>query len=47
MSARNDNSPSDIRYQPDEAPAAAFSFGLGLQLVVLTVVVPILCSPPS
>ena len=39
---RSTDSPAGIRYQPDEAPPAALSFGLGLQLVVLTVVVPIL-----
>ena len=31
-----------LRYQPDESPPAALSFGLGLQLAVLTVAVPIL-----
>ena len=31
-----------LRYQPDETPPAALSFGLGLQLAVLTVAVPIL-----
>ena len=31
-----------LRYQPDESPPAALSFGLGLQLAVLTVTVPIL-----
>ena len=40
--ARNTDSPGGIRYQPDESPPAALSFGLGLQLAVLTVAVPIL-----
>ena len=31
--------PGGIRYQPDESPPAALSFGLGLQLAVLTVAV--------
>ena len=39
---RNTDSPGGIRYQPDESPPAALSFGLGLQLAVLTVAVPIL-----
>ena len=39
---RNTDSPGGVRYQPDENPPAALSFGLGLQLVVLTVAVPIL-----
>ena len=42
MSAGNTDSPGGIRYQPDESPPATLSFGLGLQLVVLTVAVPIL-----
>ena len=42
MSAGNTESPGGVRYQPDENPPAALSFGLGLQLVVLTVAVPIL-----
>ena len=42
MSAGGTDSPTGIRYQPDENPPAALSFGLGLQLVVLTVAVPIL-----
>ena len=42
MSAGTTDSPGGIRYQPDENPPAALSFGLGLQLVVLTVAVPIL-----
>ena len=39
---RGTDSPTGIRYQPDENPPVALSFGLGLQLVVLTVAVPIL-----
>ena len=42
MSARDANSRTGLRYQPHEAPPAALSIGLGLQLVVLTVAVPIL-----
>ena len=42
MSAGTTNFPGGIRYQADENPPAALSFGLGFQLVVLTVVVPIL-----
>ncbi len=40
--ARSTDSPTGIRYQPGENPPAALSFGLGLQLVILTVAVPIL-----
>ena len=42
MSAGATDSPGGIRYQPDEIPPATLSFGLGLQLAVLTVAVPIL-----
>ena len=42
MTANNTDSRTGIRFQPDEAPPAALSIGLGLQLAVLTVAVPIL-----
>ena len=42
MTASNTEPRTGIRYQPDEAPPAALSIGLGLQLAVLTVAVPIL-----
>ena len=42
MTARTKNSPGGIRYQPDENPPATLSLGLGLQLAILTVAVPIL-----
>ena len=33
---------TDVRYQPDENPPVALVFGLGLQLAILGVVVPVL-----
>ena len=36
MSAGEPGGRSGLRYQPDERPAAAFAFGLGLQIAVLT-----------
>ena len=42
MTASNTDSRTGIRFQPDEAPPAALSIGLGLQLAILTVAVPIL-----
>ena len=33
---------TDVRYQPDENPPVALAFGLGLQLAILGVVVPVL-----
>ena len=42
MTASNTDTRTGFRYPPDEAPPAALSIGLGLQLAVLTVAVPIL-----